>query len=84
MNPFPSVRARHGEIILGGKLAARRADCAPLAGKSTLNRLDARMIIIEVFARGCATGLEARPMPARRGAQLAALTVGARLAVADG
>src|SRR5205809_3339604 len=26
--------------VLGGKLAARRADCAPLAGKSTLNRLE--------------------------------------------
>ena len=26
--------------ILAGKLAARRADCAPLAGKSTLNRLE--------------------------------------------
>src|ERR1700758_4820606 len=25
---------------LGGKLEARRADCAPLAGKSTLNRLE--------------------------------------------
>jgi Transposase DDE domain group 1 len=26
--------------VLGGKLAAQRADCAPLAGKSTLNRLE--------------------------------------------
>jgi hypothetical protein len=26
--------------VLGGKLAAKRADCAPLAGKSTLNRLE--------------------------------------------
>ena len=26
--------------LLGGKLAAKRADCAPLAGKSTLNRLE--------------------------------------------
>jgi hypothetical protein len=26
--------------VLGGKLKARRADCAPLAGKSTLNRLE--------------------------------------------
>jgi hypothetical protein len=26
--------------VLGGKLAARRKDCAPLAGKSTLNRLE--------------------------------------------
>jgi hypothetical protein len=26
--------------ILAGKLAARRADCAPVAGKSTLNRLE--------------------------------------------
>jgi hypothetical protein len=27
-------------VVLGGKLEARRADCAPLAGKSTLNRLE--------------------------------------------
>jgi hypothetical protein len=26
--------------VLAGKLAARRTDCAPLAGKSTLNRLE--------------------------------------------
>src|SRR5262249_52873371 len=26
--------------VLAGKLAARRKDCAPLAGKSTLNRLE--------------------------------------------
>jgi len=26
--------------VLGGKLKARRADCAPLAGKSTLNRME--------------------------------------------
>jgi hypothetical protein len=26
--------------VLAGKLEARRADCAPLAGKSTLNRLE--------------------------------------------
>ena len=25
---------------LAGKLTARRSDCAPLAGKSTLNRLE--------------------------------------------
>ena len=33
---------RHDPIlaVLAGKLAARRADCAPLAGKSTLNRLE--------------------------------------------
>src|SRR5438105_13797717 len=26
--------------VLGGKLQAKRSDCAPLAGKSTLNRLE--------------------------------------------
>src|SRR5271165_5271104 len=33
---------RHDPVmaVLGGKLAARRADCAPLAGKPTLNRLE--------------------------------------------
>jgi DDE family transposase len=33
---------RHDPVmaVLGGKLAAKRSDCAPLAGKSTLNRLE--------------------------------------------
>src|SRR3974390_2655870 len=33
---------RHDPVmaILAGKLAARRKDCAPVAGKSTLNRLE--------------------------------------------
>jgi hypothetical protein len=33
---------RHDPVmaVLGGKLAAKRADCGPLAGKSTLNRLE--------------------------------------------
>ena len=33
---------RHDPVmaVLGGKLAAKRADCAPLAGKSTLSRLE--------------------------------------------
>lgn len=33
---------RHDPVlaVLAGKLAARRTDCAPLAGKSTLNRLE--------------------------------------------
>ena len=33
---------RHDPLMatLAGKLAARRSDCAPLAGKSTLNRLE--------------------------------------------
>ena len=33
---------RHDPVmaILAGKLAARRQDCAPVAGKSTLNRLE--------------------------------------------
>jgi hypothetical protein len=33
---------RHDPVlaVLGGTLAARRSDCAPLAGKSTLNRLE--------------------------------------------
>jgi hypothetical protein len=33
---------RHDPVmaVLGGKLAARRKDCAPLAGESTLNRLE--------------------------------------------
>ena len=33
---------RHDPVmaVLGGKLEARRSDCAPVAGKSTLNRLE--------------------------------------------
>ena len=33
---------RHDPVlaVLAGKLTAKRADCAPLAGKSTLNRLE--------------------------------------------
>ena len=33
---------RHDPVmaVLAGKLAARRSDCAPLAGKSTLNRME--------------------------------------------
>ncbi|MBV9514912.1 MAG: transposase, partial [Mycobacteriaceae bacterium] len=33
---------RHDPVlaVLAGKLSAKRADCAPLAGKSTLNRLE--------------------------------------------
>jgi hypothetical protein len=33
---------RHDPVmaVLGGKLEAKRADCAPLVGKSTLNRLE--------------------------------------------
>src|ERR1700761_8520392 len=33
---------RHDPVlaIIAGKLAAKRADCAPLAGKSTLNRVE--------------------------------------------
>src|SRR5215218_3609653 len=33
---------RHDPVlaVLGGKLTPRRSDCAPLAGKSTLNRLE--------------------------------------------
>jgi Transposase DDE domain group 1 len=35
-------RLRHDPVmaVLGGRLEAKRADCAPLAGKSTLNRLE--------------------------------------------
>ena len=35
-------RLRHDPVmaVLAGKLAARRSDCAPVAGKSTLNRLE--------------------------------------------
>lgn len=40
--PIDHVELRHDPVLarLVGKLAARRSDCAPLAGKSTLNRLE--------------------------------------------
>src|SRR6478672_159465 len=37
--------------VLAGKLEARRADCAPLAGKSTLNRLEQRLSARSATAR---------------------------------
>ena len=51
---------RHGPVmaVLAGKLASRRSDCAPLAGKSTLNRL-------ELGARG-RRGIAGSRMTARR------------------
>jgi hypothetical protein len=40
LNDHDELRADPVLAVLVGKLAARRADCAPLAGKSTLNRLE--------------------------------------------
>ena len=50
---------RHDPVlaVLAGKLAARAADCAPLAGKSTLNRL-------ELSRAGTLALPQARPRPA--------------------
>ncbi len=41
-DPNDHDELRHDPLfhVLAGKLAARRADCAPVAGKSTLNRLE--------------------------------------------
>jgi hypothetical protein len=40
LNDHDELRHDPMLAILAGKLAARRADCAPVAGKSTLNRLE--------------------------------------------
>jgi hypothetical protein len=40
LNDHDELRHDPSFAVLAGKLAAKRADCAPLAGKSTLNRLE--------------------------------------------
>ena len=40
LNDHDELRHDPMMAILAGKLAARREDCAPVAGKSTLNRLE--------------------------------------------
>lgn len=40
LNDHDRLRHDPAMAVLAGKLAARRSDCAPLAGKSTLNRLE--------------------------------------------
>jgi len=40
LNDHDELRRDPMMAVLAGKLAARRADCAPVAGKSTLNRLE--------------------------------------------
>ena len=40
LNDHDQLRHDPAMAVLAGKLAARRSDCAPLAGKSTLNRLE--------------------------------------------
>jgi hypothetical protein len=40
INDHDELRRDPMMAVLAGKLAARRADCAPVAGKSTLNRLE--------------------------------------------
>src|SRR5438034_11807477 len=40
LNDHDELRHDPMMAVLAGKLAARRQDCAPVAGKSTLNRLE--------------------------------------------
>jgi hypothetical protein len=40
LNDHDQLRHDPAMAVLAGKLAARRSDCAPVAGKSTLNRLE--------------------------------------------
>jgi hypothetical protein len=46
---------RHDPVmaVLAGKLAARRSDCAPLAGKSTLNRLELSRPTTHALRQAC-------------------------------
>ena len=61
--------------VLAGKLKARRRDCAPVAGKSTLNRLElsrpgpraiTRSAMIRPPSRGCSSICSWRRTPSRR------------------
>ena len=64
---------RHDPVMaaLGGKLSAKRADCAPLAGKSTLNRNRAgrsrpaitRSAMTQRRSRGCLSTCLSTPIP---------------------
>jgi hypothetical protein len=47
--------------ILAGKLAARREDCAPVAGKSTLNRLELSKLAPTRYHKGQAGAARASP-----------------------
>ena len=40
LNDHEHLRHDPAMAVLAGKLVARRSDCAPVAGKSTLNRLE--------------------------------------------
>jgi hypothetical protein len=51
LNDHDELRRDPMLAVLSGKLAARREDCAPVAGKSTLNRLElSREIILDLDA----------------------------------
>ena len=58
LNDHDALRHDPVMAVLAGKLASRRSDCAPLSGKSTLNRL-------ELGARG-RRGIAGSRMTARR------------------
>jgi len=45
LNDHDELRHDPMMAVLAGKLAARRADCAPVAGKSTLNRLELSQLV---------------------------------------
>src|SRR6476661_8989455 len=47
--------------VLAGKLAAQRSDCAPLAGKSTLNRLELSRAEPTRYTRSATTRPPSRP-----------------------
>src|SRR3982750_620870 len=45
LNDHEHLRHDPAMAVLAGKLAARRADCGPVAGKSTLNRLELSKLV---------------------------------------
>src|SRR6266545_7155470 len=44
LNDHDELRHDPAMAVLAGKLSARRRDCAPVAGKSTLNRLELSLL----------------------------------------
>jgi hypothetical protein len=77
LNDHDELRHDPTLAVLAGKLAARRKDCAPLAGKSTLNRLERGGIVptryhriawgrAKIEALFVALFFEAHPRPPRQ------------------
>src|SRR3954462_543200 len=71
--------------VLAGKLEAKRSDCAPLAGKSTLNRLElSRTEPTRYHARlpSISCSISTQPMPRCTGIRRAASSMATTIAIA--